>query len=87
MDLTPEIEVFNMLFERCRTKNRRRSIKQHRNTSISGVKFSWTTLFSSRSVLGSSFRDLSFLAPNCVYPAQKLQARSKLKAQGGFFNY
>ena len=44
MDLTPEIEVFNMLFERCRTKNRKRSIKHHRNTSISGVKFSGTNL-------------------------------------------
>ena len=30
-----------------------------------------------KGVLGSSFRDLSYLAPNCVYPAQKLQARSE----------
>ena len=29
LDLTPEIEVFHMLFERCPTKNRKRSIKQH----------------------------------------------------------
>ena len=29
MDLTPEIEVFHMLFERCRTKNRKRSITHH----------------------------------------------------------
>ena len=30
LDLTPEIEVFHMLFERSRTKNRKKSIKQHR---------------------------------------------------------
>ena len=31
LDLLPEIEVFHMLFEKCRTKNRKRSIKQHMN--------------------------------------------------------
>ena len=35
-----------MLFERCLTKFRKRSIKQHINTSISGVKFSWNSLYS-----------------------------------------
>ena len=29
LDLTWDIEVFYMLFERCHTKNRKRSIKQH----------------------------------------------------------
>ena len=29
LDLTPEVEVFHMLFEICHTKNRKRSIKQH----------------------------------------------------------
>ena len=29
MDLTPEIEVFQMLFERCHNKNSKISIKQH----------------------------------------------------------
>ena len=29
LDFTPEIEVFHMLFERCHSKNRKRSIKQH----------------------------------------------------------
>ena len=29
LDLTPEIEVFHLLFERCLTKFRKRSIKQH----------------------------------------------------------
>ena len=29
LDLTPEMEVFHMLFERCHTKNRKGSIKQH----------------------------------------------------------
>ena len=29
MDSTPEIEVFHMLFERCHTKNRKRSTRQH----------------------------------------------------------
>ena len=29
LDLTPEIEVFHMLFERCPTKNRKSSLKQH----------------------------------------------------------
>ena len=38
LDSTPELEVFDMLFEICHIRN---SIK---NTSISGVKFSWTTL-------------------------------------------
>ena len=28
LDLTPEMEVFHMLFERCHTKKRKRSIKQ-----------------------------------------------------------
>ena len=46
LDLTPEIEVFHMLFDRCHTKNRKRSIKQRiYNTSNSGVKFSCTTLY------------------------------------------
>ena len=45
LDLTPEIEVFHILFERCHTKNRERSIEQHIKYSISGVKFSWTTLY------------------------------------------
>ena len=39
-----------------------------------------------RGVLGSTFRDLSYLAPNCVYPAQKLQARSELKGVKSFTN-
>ena len=29
LDFTPEIEVFHMLFERCHSKNRKSSIKQH----------------------------------------------------------
>ena len=29
LDLIPAIEVFHMLFERCHTKNRKRSVKQH----------------------------------------------------------
>ena len=29
LDVSPEIEVFHMLFEICRIKNRKRSIKQH----------------------------------------------------------
>ena len=29
LDSTPEIEVFHMLFERCHTKHRKRSIKYH----------------------------------------------------------
>ena len=29
LDFTPEGEVFHMLFERCHSKNRKRSIKQH----------------------------------------------------------
>ena len=29
LDLTPEIEELYMLFKRCQTKNRKRSIKQH----------------------------------------------------------
>ena len=28
-DFTPEIEVFNMLFDRCHSKNRKSSIKHH----------------------------------------------------------
>ena len=48
LDLTPEIEGFHMLFERCHTLNSKRSLKQHKNTSISGVKFRWTTLFMCR---------------------------------------
>ena len=31
LDLTPEIEVLHMMFERSHTKNRKRSIKQHFN--------------------------------------------------------
>ena len=35
-----------------------------------------------RFVFGSAaFRDLSYLAPNCVYPAQKLQARREYLAE------
>ena len=30
LDLTPEIEVFHMLFERFHTKKRKRSFKQHK---------------------------------------------------------
>ena len=29
LDFTLEIEVFHMMFERCDTKNRKRSIKEH----------------------------------------------------------
>ena len=29
LDFTPEIEVVHMLFDRCHTKNRKSSIKQH----------------------------------------------------------
>ena len=29
LDITPEMEVFHMQFERCHTRNRKRSIKQH----------------------------------------------------------
>ena len=29
LDFTPEMEVYYMLFERCHTKNSKRSIKQH----------------------------------------------------------
>ena len=40
-DLTPDIEVFHMMFEICDTKN----IKQHKKIlHFPGVNFSWTTL-------------------------------------------
>ena len=44
LDFTPDMEVLYMLFERCHTKNRKRSLKQHMMYSNSGMKFSWTTL-------------------------------------------
>ena len=46
LDFTPEIKVSFMLFERCPTKIRKKYLKQHMkySTSISGLKFSWTTL-------------------------------------------
>ena len=43
LDLTPEIEVFDMLFERCHAKNRNKSIKQHVKYNFR-IKFSWTIL-------------------------------------------
>ena len=45
LDLTPEMEVFKMLFERCHSKNRNRSLKQHIKYLNFSVKFSWTTLY------------------------------------------
>jgi len=47
MDFTPEMEVFQMLFERCHTKQERYLSVSICNTSLSGVKFSWTTLYNS----------------------------------------
>ena len=40
---------YDMLFERCNAKNRKRSNKRHINTSISGITFSWTTLYTPHS--------------------------------------
>ena len=40
LDLTPDIEVFHMLFERCDTKKVRDLSNSKENTSISGVKLS-----------------------------------------------
>ena len=40
LDLTSEMGIFYTLFERCHTRNRKRSIKQH----MRYFKFSWTTL-------------------------------------------
>ena len=42
-----------MLFDRCHTKNRKRPLKQQIN--ISGVKFSWTTLYSKLVASNSSY--------------------------------
>ena len=33
LDFTTDMEVFYILFERCHTKNRKGSIKQHKDTS------------------------------------------------------
>ena len=47
LDFTPEMEIFYMLFDRCHTKSRKEYIsKSILNISISGVKFSWTILYS-----------------------------------------
>ena len=45
LDFTPEIEVFLMLFERCYTtvEVERDLANIISNTSVSGVKFGWTT--------------------------------------------
>ena len=59
-----------MWFERCHTSNRKRSLKQHYNcTSISGVKFSWTTL--------------SNISPAAVLPAHGEGREEEEEGDGG----
>ena len=43
LNLTSEIE-FHMMFERCHTKNRKRSLKQHVKYFHFRSEVSWTTL-------------------------------------------
>ena len=45
LDFTPDKEEFSMMFDRCHTEIERVLSNSIYNTSISGVKFSWTTLY------------------------------------------
>ena len=46
LNLTPEFQVFHVLFERCHTKNRQISSKLHIKKFNFLRKLSWTTLYS-----------------------------------------
>ena len=61
LDLTPEMKVFHLIFEKWHNKIARDLSNNIYNTSISGVKFSWTALYCPNSSNFQGYSKLDYL--------------------------